>query len=498
MSNMSRKTFDQMRFTFRHKIDLDSGWVILHRMAILSGVEPVNYDCCVNSCMAYTGKYQHREDCPFCNEPRYTTKRHARRTFMYLPLIPRLQSFHQSKSMIEKLSYRHHYQCSDDRIRDVFDSSHYRQLLQRNVVIDGIERPYKYFSGKRDIALAISVDGYLLFKRQRKGPSATPILVQIYNLPPEIRTHHGNLICVGIIPGPHPPKDYASYLVPYDNECVELAYGVSTFDAVDRVNFSLRGYTILEHGDILAIEKLLGIKGHNAVHPCRSCNITGIRDITGNGKVYYVPLTTPNVEHQTRISIDPRSLPLRKHEDFDRILRQMDNAKTTKDRVELAKRHGIRNAPALRRVGSIDHANSYPWEWMHLFCENIIPNLVSLWTGRFKGLGPGAEDYELPAHTWDQIGRETANAVKLIPASFVRVLGNISEERSKFTAESWGFWLMYLAPILLNNRFSDDKYYTHMCALVKIMKTTLKFELTLDELDTLEAEIVEWVELYEE
>src|SRR6202035_830230 len=86
MSNMSRKTFDQMRFTFRHKIDLDSGWVILHRMAILSGVEPVNYDCCVNSCMAYTGKYQHREDCPFCNEPRYTTKRHARRTFMYLPL----------------------------------------------------------------------------------------------------------------------------------------------------------------------------------------------------------------------------------------------------------------------------------------------------------------------------------------------------------------------------------------------------------------------------
>ncbi len=41
--------------------------------------------------------------------------------------------------------------------------------------------------GKYDIALGVCTDSYLLFDRRRKGPSATPILVDIYSLPPEIR-----------------------------------------------------------------------------------------------------------------------------------------------------------------------------------------------------------------------------------------------------------------------------------------------------------------------
>jgi|ERR1700722_4527375 len=98
---------------------------------------------------------------------------------------------------------------------------------------------------------------------------------------------------------------------------------------------------------------------------------------------------------------------------------------------------------------------------------------------------------------WEQIGEETENVVKDIPATFVRVLGNIANDQSRFTAKSWGFWFMYLAPILLKGRFSEDKYYMHMCLLVKIMKTTLKFKLTLDEIDMLEEDIIEWVQLYE-
>jgi hypothetical protein len=134
---------------------------------------------------------------------------------------------------------------------------------------------------------------------------------------------------------------------------------------------------------------------------------------------------------------------------------------------------------------------------MHLFCENTGPNLVKLWTGKFKGLDSGTEEYELDPKIWGQIGRETAAAVKDIPASFVRVLGNIAEDRSMFTAESWGFWLMYVAPIVLRGRFIKDKYYTHLCALSKIMKTTLKFELTSAEIDDLEEAIIDWVEKYE-
>ncbi|KDQ49559.1 hypothetical protein JAAARDRAFT_200773 [Jaapia argillacea MUCL 33604] len=134
---------------------------------------------------------------------------------------------------------------------------------------------------------------------------------------------------------------------------------------------------------------------------------------------------------------------------------------------------------------------------MHLFLENNGPNLVDLWTGRFKGLDTGREEYELAPHIWEEVGRETAEAVKDIPSVFVRALSNITTDRSGFTAESWAFWLTYLAPILLENRFSDPKYHQHLCELAEIMKTCVQFEITDDELNDLEKCIISWVEDYE-
>jgi hypothetical protein len=497
LSNMSLRTFNHMRHIYRHRLHIDSRWVILHRLTVLSGIKPVPYDCCINACIAYTGRYAHHTTCPFCNEHRYSPNGHTRRSFYYLPLIPRLQGLFQSEEMIKKLSYRELYKPNAESISDVFDGTHYQDLLTKPVVVDGIQRPYPYFSGKRDIALSLCTDGFLLFKRRRKGPSATPILLQNYNLPPRMRISITKLICLGILPGPRPPKDYQSFLEPVDEELATLAMGVRTFDALDRVNFDLRAYVIFEHGDIVAIERILGIKGHNGYSPCRSCKEKGVRNVTGGGKNYYIPLTTPDAEHHTRPPINPRALALRHHDDFDNVLAEMDAALTGKQREAIAKYHGIRQRPALHRVGSINRANSVPWDWMHLFSENVIQNLVHLWMGKFKGLDVGSEDYEIMPEIWEQIGEETENAVKDIPATFVRVLGNIANDQSRFTAESWGFWFMYLAPILLKGRFSEDKYYTHMCLLVKIMKTTLKFKLTLDEIDMLEEDIIEWVQLYE-
>ena len=494
-SNMPRRTFNQVRHTFRHKCDIDSEWVMTRRIAILSGIEPIKIDCCIKFCIAYTGKYERLEECPYCHENRYTHTRKPRRIFSYIPLIPRLQSFYQSKSMAQKLSYRHDYQHDPNRIRDVFDSNHYRNLLARKVKIDGVQRPYNFFSDKRDIALALSVDGYLIFKRRRSGPSSMPILLINYNLPPEIRNHYHNLLCLGII---HKPKDLASYLAPFEDECAELAMGIRTFDATTREIFLMHAYTILAHGDIIAIERLLGFRGHNAYCPCRSCTIKGVRDISSGGTTYYVPLITPDLDHQPRPSMDPRALPLRTHAQHVAVLEKWESAPTKTRRKVIGDRYGIRHQPALRRVSSIDHAVSFPWEWMHLFSENQIPNLIKIWSGKFKGLDVGTGSYLIGEKDWEQIGLETAGCVGELPSSYVRVLGNIHTDSGHYNAEAWAFWLMYIAPIVLKDRFDDDKYYDHAVLLVKIMKKTLRFELTLEEIDDLENEIIHWVELYEE
>ena len=319
---------------------LDSEWVVIHRLALLSGFEPQNVHCCINSCIAYTGHYIHDESCPFCKEARYTSRGRPRRTFLYIPLIPRLQALFHNPTMIEQMAYRQNFAPSDRVIRDVFDGNWYRQLCSRHVVIDSVKRRHKYFDKQHDIALALSADSYLLFKRRRGGPSATPIILQNFNLPPQIRTRLENLICVGVIPGPHQPKDIESFLVPFDDECALLADGVRTFDACTKSHFDLHAYVIFEDGDIVAIEKLLNIKGHNAIYPCQSCEIHGVRNITGRGTVYYTPLGTPDLDHQPRPSLDPHNLPLRSHQSYLEMHHEL-KVSTVKEKAIIAKQSGI-------------------------------------------------------------------------------------------------------------------------------------------------------------
>ena len=290
-SGIPRDSFNHLRYIFCNKISIGSQFILFRRMGTLSGVKANMYDCCPNSCVAYNDQYLHYQSCPFCGEARFQSNGTPRRQYAYFPLIPRLQGFFQCRDFIDKMSYRASYQSKDGEIRDVFDGQHYQRLMRHRVVVDGVKLNHKYFADPRDIAFALCTDAYLLYKRHRRGPSATPILLQNYNLPPTIRTHLKHLLCISIIPGPHQPKDLRSFLAPLDDECAELAYGVSAFDVRTRASFQLHAYIVLKLGDIIAIEKFLGIKGHNAIYPCWSCKICGIR---GPGTNYYVPLTPPS------------------------------------------------------------------------------------------------------------------------------------------------------------------------------------------------------------
>lgn len=219
-----------------------------------------------------------------------------------------------------------------------------------------------------------------------------------------------------------------------------------------------------------------------------------MKGVLGPQTVYYIPLAAPCDELEAPDSWDPRNLPLRTHQHFlDKIL-EIQNAPTKTHAKKLAKLHGIKGLPVLHRVGSMDIARSYPWDFMHLLFENIIPNLIALWSGKFKGLDTGSEDYEIPDEVWEEIWRETAEAMKDIPSCFSR---SLSAGPSKFTAEAWCFWFVYMAPTLLQGRFSDPKYHKHACDLGDIIKTCLQFVITYPQLDNLEECIIEWVQTYE-
>ncbi|KIY49007.1 hypothetical protein FISHEDRAFT_42255, partial [Fistulina hepatica ATCC 64428] len=146
------------------------------RVAELACLNPVNYDTCINSCVCYVGPHAALQQCPYCGEARLNARGRARKRFQYVPLIPRLVGYYKNRDMAQKLRYRAEFdtlraaRAPEDhgRVEDIFDGEHYQRLRTRHVVVDQKTYPHRFFESPRDIALAISTDGFAPFKRRSK------------------------------------------------------------------------------------------------------------------------------------------------------------------------------------------------------------------------------------------------------------------------------------------------------------------------------------------
>ncbi|KAF8312376.1 hypothetical protein DL93DRAFT_2048566, partial [Clavulina sp. PMI_390] len=132
----------------------------------LSSITREVYDCCIQSCCAFTGKYASLDKCPFCPNSRYDESGRARQKFVYLPLPPRFQSMFLNTTLSNLMDYRHTYTSEPGHVSDVLDSAQYVELLDKTVATDGVPLGHKYFSGNRDVALGYMTDGFSIFKRQ--------------------------------------------------------------------------------------------------------------------------------------------------------------------------------------------------------------------------------------------------------------------------------------------------------------------------------------------
>lgn len=524
---MTREMFEMLPYAFPGSPATTEDRVD-SRAAFLSGLDPELYECCPNSCCCYVGSHSELQVCPYCSEPRYNRAGKPRKIFTYIPLVPRLLAAYRNPEMAKRMRYRAEFKQSHVRhsiptaecarhcelsgkgklgvcycpskINDVFDSKQYRALCDTRVTVNNQQQAHRFFSDRRDIALGFSTDGFTPFKRGKQ--SCWPLILYNYNLPPEERFHRDNIICVGVIPGPKKPHDCDSFLWLLVAELSLLASGVLAYDALEAVNFMLRVYIILGGGDIPAMSLILRMKGHNALCPCRMCRILGILIPDSSVKVYYIPLDRsqhPSV-HTNPSAIakyDPRNLPLRTHAEFLHQAHEVQSSSTKAAEERLAKSYGIKGVPVLSYLDSLSFPLSFPFDFMHLFWENTLPNLVMLWTGSFKGLDEGTENYCIDSTTWDAIGKAVAASGATIPSAFGPRLPDFAKDRHWYTADKWSFWTLYLGPTLLARKFTHVKYHDHFVELVRLLHICLKFEMDHEDIVDLRAGFSKWVEEFE-
>lgn len=485
--NLGARAFEKLSRAFPQLDDLPSLKRLQSRMTFLSGVKPKPFDCCINSCVCFVGPFAEEVDCPECHEPRRNSQGRPRNTYHHIPIIPRLQNLYANADTARLMSeYRHTYHANKDDMEDFFDGTAYTELRRQYVTVGEETLPHKYFELPTDIALGLSTDGFCPFKRRKQ--SCWPLLGINYNMPPSIRFQLGKSIPFGLIPGPHAPKHIDSYLFLTVMEFIELARGVRTWDESQKRSFSLRAYPILGFGDIPAISKLMRMKGVNGLSPCRFCHIVGIRDPSRpRVTAHYTPLHR-NDGH----SYDPHHLPNRTHQEFIRQAIEVATTKPDSLAEKLAKRYGINGVPILSTLPSLRFPDSFPIEFVHLF-ENVFPQLIDLWTGDYKGIGPGHEDYELGESVVEAIGQACSDSGITIPSSFGCRVPNIATNRYQFIAESWLLFMTLLGPVLLRQRFKKPAYYRHFIELIRLVNLCLKVSLNGREIQEIEDGFASWV-----
>ena len=499
-THMTNDTFSKLAFAFPEST-IGSWKITKARAEFLATFRPVAYDCCISSCCCFVGPNGDLTSCPYCHEPRFNSKGRPRRRFTYAPLIPRLLAFYRNKEFGHSMLYRSRYQPDGTNLQDVMDGENYQRLRETHVTINGQPRPYKYFQDPRDIALGLSTDGFCPFRKRKK--TCWPILIYNYNLPPEIRFWIRHILCVGVVPGPYKPKDFDSFLWPLVMELLKLAAGIKAFDLSSDEIFALRAFLILVFGDIPAVSMVMRMKGHNGLVPCWMCKITALRTPNSRSPAHYIPLNRaqhPAVkdDHSAIQVYNPADLPSRSHADFLNTARAVQMATTTAQSNILAKNSGIKGIPILSYLPSLFFPDSFPYDFMHLIFENVMKNIILLWTGEFKGLDEGSGNYHLMPKVWEAVGAATAAAGSTIPSAFGARPPNVCDDKMACTADTWSFWMLYLGPVLLSKRFQRRVYFDHFIELVKLIRICLQFKISATEIATLRNGFQEWVLKYEQ
>jgi len=224
---------------------------------------------------------------------------------------------------------------------------------------------------------------------------------------------------------------------------------VSAYDALLSSLFTLHTYIIAGFGDIPAVSMLMHMKGRNSLFPCQICGIKGIRIKDLQNRMLYMLLSHCNHPNPTNvIEYHPERLPLHSHDSFMVQAKSVESAPTLIWQEELAKAYGIKGVPLLSALGSLKFPQLFPYDFIHLIWENLIPNLILFWSGNYKGMDEG-QPYVLDPHIWQVIGATSAEASKTIPLSFGVSIPNPAKDCLYFISSTWSVWSLSIAPTML-------------------------------------------------
>jgi hypothetical protein len=442
---------------------------------------PQKIDICPNTCMAYTGDYANlthcchvKKDNTICGEPRYGVRGKAKAQMVYISCLDVITAMFANVETATMLRQR------DTTLKHVL------YLLNKgaNVIptysdfADSAVHRHHYqslglFQGERDIALALSTDSAQL--TMKKQSNTLVALLELLNLPGELRYQTNNTMVPFIIPGPNNPGNVDSFMHPLFVDMAKASEGIWMWDAVDSSYFVNHAYLCMVLGDMLGSAKMSGMAGHTAVHGDRFSMIKGARASLKKGSKYqYYPIAPPknaiyNPTRQPCYDLD--NLPVRAEKHYwDTIKELLDKTKSKRQCEAITRESGISRMPLAAASPAFIHPSFFPLDPFHLFFENIMPFLWDTWRGSSQNDKVHVTDTKAK-----MFGELVAGSMKTLPASFCGRVRDVHLKRqSQYKAYEWMallYWYILSAGIEVGFPDTILQNFAYLHKIVKFSMT---------------------------
>ncbi|CAH1760518.1 8935_t:CDS:2 [Entrophospora sp. SA101] len=191
--------------------------------------------------------------------------------------------------------------------------------------------------------------------------------------------------------GPNQQKNFNSFLQPSIEGMKTLQGEIECYDVLNVELFQLKARILAWTGDIPAVTKIMCFTGHNSYQGCR----------------FY----------------------------HEAILKNIDEINDC-----------VKEKSILFELKSIKFPKSFPLDIiMHLFFENVGPNMCKFWSGNFyKNNINLEEDYLISKKDLQEIGNILYNNKYNIPSNG-RIPRNIYKHSAGYKAEEWSKWILYFS-----------------------------------------------------
>ncbi|PCH42719.1 hypothetical protein WOLCODRAFT_86186 [Wolfiporia cocos MD-104 SS10] len=519
LDDCSQKIYNHFRSALLRcppHIELLTYAVVKSYVENLTGIFELRHDCCVNSCMAYTGIYSELDKCNYCGEPRYEERRRRRKRRLVprkqsttIPIAPVIQAMRRSTEGSRAAEYRatatrqvlaalQETNGELEKISDYIHGKNYLEAVVRGDIKD------------EDTCLMFSIDGAQLYAS--KVSDCWMFIWVLLDYAPDVRYRKTHIMPGGFIPGPSKPKNVDSFLLP------SLRHAASLMGQREKLKiwseqrglFESKLYIVFGTADGPGMTYLNGTVGHSGAQGCRLyCPLKGRRK--PGGSHYYPACQLPHnysVPNCTHPDICLRDAILDSQEASDRYyanLERLLNASTQREYERIRLETGICK-PSLFGGFPADCflgiPGGFPADIMHLTGPNHHELFFDLWRGTIKcGQNDDKSTWVfavLTGDTWTAHGDAVAKLVSYLPGSFDRPPRNPAEKiNSGYKAQEQITHLYEYCIALLYNVL-PPAFYRNFCQLVRGVRLMYQREILPKDITEAHEMLLTFSEDYEE